>query len=107
MWFDVQCERAYQKGAGSRWWITLFTFLSFFTCWPFTLVMWLIYRDHSAATVELVGRDTVVGVPLRISAESALLVKKMSQARLKSLLLQVPVYERLLATYPEARIHPR
>jgi hypothetical protein len=107
LWFDVQCERAYQKGAASRRWMGLFTFLSFFTCWPIMLFMWLMYRDHSAATVERVGRDTVIGVPLRISRESAAAVKKMSQSKLKNLLRQVPIYERLLATYPEARIHPR
>jgi hypothetical protein len=103
----VQCERAYQNGAASRRWISFFTFLSFLLWWPITLIMLIVHRDHSAATVEWVGRDTVIGVPLRISRESAAAAKKMSQSRLKNLLRQVPIYERLLATYPEARIHPR
>ncbi len=48
------------------------------------------------------GRETYVDVPLRVSADHVSQLKKGSQASLKRLLRQVPIYDTLLEEYPEA-----
>ena len=48
------------------------------------------------------GRETYVDVPLRVSAAHVSQLNKESQASLKRLLRQEPIYDTLLEEYPEA-----
>ena len=48
------------------------------------------------------GRETYVDVPLRVTEEHRRHLNERNQTRLKALLRQVPIYDRLLNEYPEA-----
>ena len=107
MLFDVECERGYLKGSASRKWGAVLFMLGFFACFPAAIFMWLIGYDLFKTPAERVGRDIVITVPLLVRTESHGAVRRWPQSRLKNLLRSVPVYERLLAEYPNARVHPR
>src|SRR5207248_3134255 len=87
MLFDVQCERSYVKGKTSKRWGTILLVLGFFACLPVAIFMWLIGSDLFKTSVERVGRNVVVTIPLRVSNDSQAAVKRSSQARLKKMLL--------------------
>ena len=86
---------------------TLLLVLGFFVCLPVAVFMWIIGADLFKTAVERVGRDVVVTIPLHVATDSQDAVRRWPQSRLKKLLSCVPIYERLLDTYPDARIHPR
>ena len=107
MFFDVQCERSYKKGGGlSKAGFALLV-LSLFACFPVAILMWVFAWDFLTTRVEQVGRDTVITVPLRVSAAARAEVSGASEARLKKLLSGVPVYLRLLTEYPDAVVTAR
>jgi len=107
MLFDVQCERSCTKGGGlSKAGFALLV-LSLFTCFPVAIMLWLLAWDFLTTRVEEVGRNTVVTLPLRVSAAAQAEVRQSSPSRLKKLLSAVPVYLQLLTEYPDASINAR
>jgi hypothetical protein len=104
---DVECERSYVKNARSQLWGTILVIAGFFVCLPVAIFMWLIGRDLVHSPAERLGRDVVITIPLRVCKDAQSSVLRSGQGRLKDLLRTVPVYERLLSDYRDARIHPR
>jgi hypothetical protein len=63
----------------------------------------LFMKDESQGRIE--GRDTYVATPLRVAKRfHDDLARRARQRRLRKLLCEVPVYARLLNSYPRARI---
>ena len=96
----VQCERTWVHGRDSLGWIDLLACL---------VSGWLLVYAAllGSPPPEVMGRDTVIDVPLRISKESRRrLLKTRRQRKLRLLLESIPVYCELLSEFPEAMIVP-
>ncbi len=98
--FRVQCESEWTEDGDSS---DLKQMLAYAL---FGWIALLFFRNNSEPIKEF-GRDTSIEVPLRISSESrSAIVKLRNQSKLKSLLRQTPIYERLLQEFPDAEIIP-
>ena len=88
----VQCERSYSPRGSS----------------PLVLYFWPLLALIDGARSErreILGRDTVVCVPLRVAQDfHHRLARRTGQRTLRRLLRGVPVYARLLQEYPQARV---
>lgn len=105
MWFDVHCETTYRKGS-TKLHIVALVMLALVS-WPLALLMRSLGFGASR-DVDRLGRDIVVGVPLKVRTEARPQLKGwITQKRLRQLLGAVPEYQQLLAEYPTARIYPR
>jgi hypothetical protein len=98
----VQCERSFVRGSDpidAKGAIFYVVFLG----WIGALIA---YCKSSGRREEL-GRDTIIDLPLRVSADAAAkLARLRGQRTWKALLRKSPAYARLLDEYPEARITP-
>lgn len=98
----VQCERSWVRGSepiGARDAVTYVLFLGWIGA--------LIAYGKSRGQREELGRDTIIELPLRVSADAAVkLARLRSQRTWKALLRKTPAYARLLDEYPDARITP-
>lgn len=98
----VQCERSWVRGSepiGARDAIVYFVFLG----WIGALIAYCKSRDRR----EELGRDTILDLPLRVSADAvAKLARLGSQRRWKAILRKTPAYARLLDEFPDARVKP-
>jgi hypothetical protein len=68
---------------------------------------WSVFLRSSTGlqrSYEPQGRETRVATPLRVTREQEAAVTRMSQRRLRRLLRQVPIYDKLLQDYPAAKI---
>ena len=50
------------------------------------------------------GRELIVDLPLRVAADCQQQVRRFRQRKLKELLQTVPIYDKLLQDYPQARL---
>ena len=107
MLLEVECERSYVKNKRSQLWGTVLMIGALFVCFPVAIFMWLIGRDLYQTPAERVGRDVVISIPICVCKDSQSTVRGWGQSRLKSLLRSVPIYERLLNEYADAKIYPR
>jgi len=99
--FVVQCEWKWKTG-GERDVSFLVHCLTLFS----STLAWLIARANSRPEQEF-GRDTVLELPLRISADVGDEITALrDQKKLRMLLCSVPIYTELFATYPAATIKP-
>jgi hypothetical protein len=55
--------------------------------------------------VEWHGREVVVRVPLRVSADYQPEFRRLPAVRIKKLLATIPIYAQLLAEYPQAKVY--
>lgn len=98
----VQCERSWVRGSepiGARDAIVYVVFLGWIGA--------LIAYGKSRGRREELGRDTIIDLPLRVSADAAAkLARLRSQRAWKALLRKTPAYARLLDEYPDARMTP-
>jgi hypothetical protein len=97
----VECETPYAKG-GRTWAGTLFVGLVWLLCGGWLgVLLWF----ASNKPREMVGRELVLRLPLRISAEAQPEVRRLGNGTLRQLLCTVPLYARLLGEYPKARVY--
>ena len=98
----VQCERSFVRGSdpidakGAIFYVVFFG-------WIGALVA---YCKLGARREEL-GRDTIIDLPLRVSADAvAKLARLRSRRTWTAILRKTPAYARLLDEYPDARVKP-
>jgi hypothetical protein len=103
MWFDVQCESSYMKGAKN--WGMFLIIVSFLL--PFAFFIRLLGLDMLTERTERVGRDVVIAIPLKVAKDLQTQLRRSSQGHLRTVLCSVPIYQSLFENYPAARIHPR
>lgn len=99
IWLHIQCERVWTENAGGG------------RDLPKLLAPLLRLHLREAARWEsykpaiIKGRDTSVGVPLRVSPDAIATIRRIRrQRKLKILLEQTPIYRQLLGEYPEAMV---
>ncbi|HTK75793.1 MAG TPA: hypothetical protein VL371_11090 [Gemmataceae bacterium] len=89
---EAECERTWVRRQDEfKWWYVFLPWI--------ILLAWAANRHPET---KLHGSDVILTLPLRVCEHC--LAETRSPAGLQSLLRQVPVYERLLAKYPEAGI---
>jgi hypothetical protein len=104
MWFDVQCESTYTK-TNKRWGMYLIVISLLL---PLGFFVRLLGLSMLTEDPERLGRDIVVGIPLRVGKESQAKLKRWwSQRRLRKALSSVPIYHELFREHPAARIYPK
>lgn len=99
---NVQCERSWTRGGEELSFAKFVWFLTFYCLfgWLAALVSSILFRK---TPIEEFGRETVIDLPLKVSAEMRSQVIRMrSQNSLKTALRTVPIYEKLLDEYPDA-----
>ncbi len=94
---NVQCERSWTRGGEE---LSLNKIIAFYI--PFGWLGALI-ASRRMMPLEEFGRETVIDLPLKVSAEMRSHVIRMrSQKSLKTALRTIPIYEKLLEQYPDA-----
>ncbi|HZN34316.1 MAG TPA: hypothetical protein VFB80_10875 [Pirellulaceae bacterium] len=102
LWITVECETPYRKG-GQSWAGMFFLGLAAVFCGWLSLLYLFSRREPD----EMMGREVVLRLPLRIAADAQPEVRRLGTAKLRELLSMVPIYAQLLGEYPQARIHGR
>ncbi len=95
----IQCERVWVTTSRSPFDAADRAFIGFLIFgWIGALVGWACkgkpQQEH--------GRETYIDVPLRVAEDQIRVLQNESQAKLKRLLSEVPIYEQLLLEFPEA-----
>ena len=91
----TECERAYIQSGRPRWWVYLLSILTF--GWPGAAVVYATSREDREW-----GKDRILPLPLRVCGDCR--SHLTGRPALKAALSRVPVYQRLLDKYPDARI---
>ncbi len=93
---NVQCERSWTRGGEDPNWLEIGFNVAF--GWVGALI-----ASRNKTPLQEFGRETVIDLPLKVSAEMRSQVIRMrSQNSLKTALRTVPIYEKLLEQYPDA-----
>jgi len=95
----IECEMPYRRGGSTRWGLAFTALLTLMCSWLF-----IFHYLASRGPVEWLGRELVVRVPLRVSADCQPEFRRLSSAQIKQLLSTVPIYAQLLADYPRAKV---
>lgn len=99
----VQCERSSVRGGGGDG--SGLTILAYGVL--FGWIDLFIAAREEALPLEVLGRDTYLEIPLRVSSDVASQIARIRRQRtLKRLLRQTPIYAALLDEYPDAHVTP-
>ncbi len=99
--FHIHCERSWVRGGEPT---DIGKILAYYMLFGWTGA---IIASRKMQTREEFGRETSVTVPVRISSDvRAKIFRMRRQKTLKSLLHNVPIYQRLLREYPDAIVMP-
>jgi hypothetical protein len=91
LWVDLVCETPYRRGGHSLW------IMAILTLWS-PLLHWLASREEG----EIVGRETIVRLPIPVCHELQGQVRRKTSAGILRLLARVPEYRALMSDYPGA-----
>ena len=98
----VQCERLSVRGGGDGGGLAILAYGLLFG-W---IGHFMVAREE-AKPLEVLGRDTCLEIPLRISSDVASQVVRIRrQKTLKRLLRQTPIYAALLDEFPQSHVSP-